>query len=308
VAKGDTIWNLEFPSWCDVLTIGGYRFERIDGYEEALKSLHRTVAVSYEFQLDVGTGGHAQTAVVHRPAKECGAVLDWQEKDATELDDILLLLTLLTSRDVFCSPREINGAVTCDPRIHQYGHVLRTALPRTMKSVDPAPNRCWIGLEEGLNAVHDLVRDPEWRAKHGGGYFLFLLRQAVLARTIESAFIQYWTILEHLFAVLHGPWMSDRQIQQLEACDKMCFFLVEYALASEIEEKGRQRIRELVRTRNRLVHNGRFPEKSTANADAVLFTELAEFVVAKILGLAPTELFNTMERFEKFLTRAGEGG
>jgi len=69
--------------------------------------------------------------------------------------------------------------------------------------------------------------------------------------------------------------------------------------------------------RNKLIHFGHFP-RSSENApkhepsdssgqgwlyDAILFIELTEFIITKTLGLSPSNVLNTMEKFEDFLER-----
>lgn len=118
---------------------------------------------------------------------------------------------------------------------------------------------------------------------------------------LESSYTQCWTIWEHLFSILNNSWLSDDQIQKISAAEKISFILVRYALAGEIDNGSRNKIRTLVNIRNRLIHFGKFPEHGSVYEDAVLFIRLTEFVIAKILGLSPANLFNTVENLEKFL-------
>jgi hypothetical protein len=46
------IFNLEFPSWCQEMTIFGYKFSRIDDYRNRLADLQHFVTVSDEFTIE----------------------------------------------------------------------------------------------------------------------------------------------------------------------------------------------------------------------------------------------------------------
>jgi hypothetical protein len=118
---------------------------------------------------------------------------------------------------------------------------------------------------------------------------------------LESSFVQCWTIWEHLFAILNRNWLSKKQIHRLPAAEKIAFLLVEYALIDEMDNYSKARIESLAEIRNRLVHFGRFPERGSVHDDAVLFIRITEFIIAKILGLLPSNVFNTVEKLEDFL-------
>ena len=69
----------------------------------------------------------------------------------------------------------------------------------------------------------------------------------------------------------------------------------------EVDAPSKRRIETLAEIRNRLIHYGRFPERDSVWADADLFIRLTEFVITRILGLNPSNLFNTVEKLEDFL-------
>jgi hypothetical protein len=121
---------------------------------------------------------------------------------------------------------------------------------------------------------------------------------------LEAAFIQCWTIWEHLFSILNQSWLSKKRIRLLSATEKISYLLVKYALRDEITEAERKRFESLAEIRNRLVHFGRFPERGSVHDDAILFTRLTEFIIARILDLSPSNVLNTMERLEDFLRSA----
>jgi len=158
-----------------------------------------------------------------------------------------------------------------------------------------------IGREEGLNAVYHLMRTDEWLSKYGRGHFVFLAKHAFGQHSVDSAFIQCWTIWEHLFAIMNRRWLLPKHARRLDSAEKIAFILTEFALRQEVDPGSRRRIESLAEIRNTLVHTGRVPERTTVYDDAWLFVRLTEFVIAKILGLVPSNLFNTVERLEQFL-------
>jgi len=298
------IYNLEFPSWCPEITIFGYRFSRVDDYQSRLASLQHLIAVHSEFTIHPYTGGHAITAYVDLPEPEEKAVIGQVGSASTALNDILLLLSLFTWRDVFTADtsngRSVN-IVTADPRMYGIGRVLRCSIPYKAQMIDP-PYAYDIGFEEGLNKVYELIRGEEWQRKYQRGFFLLLAQQAFRRQPLETVFIQCWTIWEHLFAVLNSNWLSSKQISQLSSFEKIAFLLVKYTFKSEIDDSARKRIKPLAEIRNRLIHFGRFPDNAVRD-DAVLFTELTEFLIAKILGLSPYDALDTMKKLEDFLKK-----
>lgn len=295
---------MEFPSRCPAMTIFGYRFTRVEDYRDRIARLQQLVTRYSEFEIRANTGEHAITAYVDLPEHEEKAVLEWADSSNTALSDILLLLSLFTGRDVFVvdstSGDSSDDVIVADPRVYQWGGVLICSIPYKKQPIDPDFGYD-IGFEEGLNQVYTLIRSEEWQRKYQRGFFLFLAWQAFRCQSLEAAFIQCWTIWEHLFTVLNRSWLSSKQIRQLSSSEKIAFLLVEYALRDQIDDSARKRIRSLAEIRNRLIHFGRFPEHGSVHDDAVLFIRLTEFVIAKILSLSPSDVFNTMEKLEDFL-------
>ena len=288
------------------MTLYGYRFIRIDNYRDRVTRLQHLVTSQSEFAISANTGEHAVTALVELPEHEETAVLEWANGDNTALDDVLLLLSIFTGRDVFAveDRDSTTGVMLDDPRQYQWGGVLMCSIP--YKEQPPEDPETWeygydIGREEGLNQIYALMRSDEWQRKYERGYFLFLAKQAFHRQVLESTFSQCWTIWEHLFAIHNRNWLSAKQIRQLDSSEKIAFILTEYALKDEIDDTSRKRINSLAEIRNRLVHFGKFPERGSVHDDAILFIRLTEFAIAKILGLSPSNVFNTMEKLEEFL-------
>ena len=260
-----------------------------------------------EFETRANTGKHVVTAYVEIPEHEEAAILAWADGNSTALSDILLLLSIFTCRDVFevedGNDESKVGVILADSRIYQWGGVLRCSIPYQGRPIKPHPYEYNIGFEKGLNQIYALMRSEDWQHKYQQGYFLLLARQAFKRQILESAFIQCWTIWEHLFTILNQNWLSGNQIHQLSSFEKIAFILVEYAIKKEIDNTARERIKSLAEIRNRLMHFGRFPERDSVYDDAILFIHLTEFVIAKILGLFPSNLDNTIEKLEEFFNR-----
>jgi hypothetical protein len=290
------------------MTLFGYRFTRADNYPEQVCRLQHLGTRYSEFQISANTGTHAITAYVEIPEHEKRAVLEWADNDASALSDILLLLSIFTQRDVFVvepqTSEDNEGVITADPRVYYGGGILRCSIPYREQPIESEPCGYNIGFEEGLNRTYALIRSEEWQRKYGHGYFLFLARMAFRRQPLEAAFVQCWTIWEHLFTILNQNWLSPRQIRQISAAAKISYILVEYTLRDDVSEADRTRIEALANLRNSLVHLGRFPDRGAVQDDAVLFTRLTEFVIARILGLAPSNVLNTMEGLERFLGNA----
>ena len=217
----------------------------------------------------------------------------------------MLLLSLFTKRDVFsadATERSVN-LITADPREYGMGGLLRCSIPYKNKPIpDDEPDGYDISFEEGINQVYLLVRSEDWQRKYQSGHFLLLARQAFRRQPLETVFIQCWTIWEHLFCILNSNWLSSRQTRQISSFEKIAFLLVTYTLKNEIDDSARGQIKALAEIRNRLIHFGYFPDNAIQD-DAVMFTELTEFVIAKILGLSPSEASDTSAKLEDFLKK-----
>ena len=301
------IYNFEFPLRCSEVSLFEYRFVRVQNYEQQLQRLQNLNNVHKEFNITANTGEHAITAYVNLPEKEHGAALEWAGNGNTALMDVLLLLSLFTGRDVFAGePGDENshtmntGVLNRDSRVYRFGGSLSASISYKPKTIGEGVVQN-VGFEEELNRIYLLIRSKEWQEKYRGGYFLFLARQAFHCQTLEASFIQSWTIWEHLFAIFNQSWLSKRQIHDLSSAEKISFLLVEYALRDEIDDTSRSRIAGLAEIRNRLIHFGRFPDRDKVHDDAVLFIRLTEFILTKILGLSPSNVFDTMEKLEKYL-------
>jgi hypothetical protein len=305
------VYNLEFRSWCEEMTIAGYRFVRVAEYPEQLQGLHHRITFHSEFGVKAATGGHRITARVFPPETEDRAVLPWKDDRATALEDVLMLLSIFTGRNVFVCRNEVMNApvsvVVADPRDDLWGGVIRGSIPYE-RAPGPTKNdgvpHGDVGLETHLNQVYQWMSTAEWRETYRDGHYLLLFRNALQQRSLESAFPQCWTIWEHLFSVLNDRWMTKRTIENTNATEKIAFLLVRFGVRDRLQDKEQSRLRSLAAIRNRLVHLGRFPESGTCFDDAVLFVYMTEWMVARTLNLLPSEALNTLERFEAFIKNA----
>jgi len=300
------VYNLELPSGCHEMTIYEYRFSRVEDYVQKINRLQQPVNISSEFRIKANTGRHTVTAYVDLPDVEREAVFEWYGNKATALDDILLLLSVFRSRDVFLGSEEATDdnelIIRQDPRVYLYGGSLSCSVLYKRGEKGSEQNYpCNVGFQEAMNKIYSLIRTEKWLKKYRNGYFIILARNAFRQQSLESSFIQAWTIWEHLFAVLNGHWLSKERLRQVSSVEKVSFLLVQYALKDEIDNASRKRIEVLAEIRNRLIHFGRFPARDKVSQDAHLFILLTEFIIAKILELEPSNVFNTVEKLEDFL-------
>lgn len=315
------IFNLEFPPYVEKLKIGDYVLKRVENYPEAFGGMMCLVDSSgSEFSTQRKTGSHQITATVKIPNKEKKSVLPWEDKNLTQLDDILFLLTIFTGRNVFKKDWKDgeNIVISQDHRLHHYGGQLHLSLShdwvfknkitgkiKTEAEIGSTPifdwNKINIGFEKSLNQVLKTISSREWHEEYESGYFLFLFRSAVQRQIIETTFISCWTIWEHIFAIKNRKWLDDKSIEQMSGDKKISFIFNEYFLKN-IDEPARKNIQRINKTRNRLVHFG----KKTGQVDVKemdMFIRLTEQLLAIVLGLSPSNIFNSLEVLNKFLTK-----
>lgn len=313
------IYNLEFPSYITEFKVGDYIFKRVPEYSEAFGGLQHLVnSVGSEFSTKVQTGSHQITATVQLPDDEKSAVFPWGEENAKQILDVLLLLSLFTGRNVFAKTweGEDGKAIMADHRQHQWGGQLILSLKyETMlkhketgelkTEAEAGLNSAFdydpvdIGFEKGLNHVLSLILSEEWQKKYSNGYFLFLFRQAIQRQILETSFILCWSIWEHVFTLHNKKWLNKKTIETMSGYEKISFILSEYFLVS-LDDKSKKEIERLAKTRNRIIHFGMKDEK-TDFKEMELFVRLTEQLMAIILGLQPSNVFNSTEKLKEFL-------
>lgn len=315
------IYNLQFEPYINEYIIGNYKFKRIENYKESFDKLMQLVNSSgSEFKTKVQTGNHQITAFVEIPHTEKSSVLPWGDKKTTQLDDILFLFSLFTGRNVFKNDwnDKEETAILQDHRLHHYGGQLICSIKyesrwknkntneiKTKEEIAGVPlfdyHQINIGFEKTINNILALISSKKWQQEYEGGYFLFLFKSAIQRQIIETSFILCWTIWEHIFAIKNRAWLSDNSIEKMSGSEKINFILNKYFL-KEINDKTRQNIARINKTRNRLIHFG----KKTENVDIEemnLFIRLTEQLMAIILNLTPSNIFNSFEHLDKFLKK-----
>lgn len=313
------VYNLEFYSECSEMTIFGYRFTRVDDYQDRLASLQHLIIEHSEFEIHVNTGKHAVTAYVEIPKREKKAALAWADgSNATTLTDILLLLSIFTRRDVFAVDSAIDDGtdkvIIADPRVYPCGGVLGDSIPYEKRLIDPTDplSGYHIAFEKCLNQIYKLIRTEEWKDRYERGYFLFLAQQAFRSRSPDIAFTLCWVIWEHLFVILNREWLPEDRLRRIHPSDKVAFLFVKYEIKDNITKKNREQIKKWKEIRNKLVHAGRFPKVDPKNSakhsseydsvydDVISFIRFTEFIIAKILKLSPSHALNT-KKMDEFL-------
>ncbi|MFA7245015.1 MAG: HEPN domain-containing protein [Candidatus Magasanikbacteria bacterium] len=315
------IFNLEFPNYTEDIKISDYIFSRVKNYEKAHENMMWLVNSSgSEFKSQIKNGSHQITAVAKIPEKEKKNVLPFGTKNLKQIDDILFLLTIFTDRNVFQKNWADNRdtVIITDHRIHQYGGQLRCSIKyepmwkeiksgklKTEKDIKGKP--IWnyehidVGFEKTINKVLDLISSKKWQDEYEGGYFLFLFKSAIQRQIIETSFISCWTIWEHIFAIKNRKWLDNKTIGQMSGDKKIAFILNEYFL-KEINDIARKNIQKINKTRNRLVHFGKKTEQIDYK-EMEMFIRLTEQLIATILELSPSNIFNSFEALDSFLKK-----
>ncbi len=211
------VYNLEFRSWSGEIKIAGYHCKRASDYRTQVQNLHHQINIHSEFSIKPNTGTHCITASVQPPQLEPPAVLPWTPSQPTALDDITLLLSIFTTRHVFAwrhdSSEKSQRVIVAESRQFPWGGLIATSIPYVSSSPPHSkeyPHGGDVGLEVHLNQVWQLMNSDGWREKYRSSFYLILFRSAIQQSSIESAFIQCWTIWEHLFSILNESWMTQK--------------------------------------------------------------------------------------------------
>jgi hypothetical protein len=296
------VYNLEFQWPDEKMRIGPYVFVPAEDYQERYLELQHLVAVhgGHHGSIKPCTGSHQITGTVVCPEEQRVAALGWGHKAPTELDDILLLLSMFTLRKVFVLDAEDRGeALIADPRLFHYGGGLRLSLPKATRPDPLEGDEYSVDLANGLSDVNETIRSEDWQSTYGKGHFLFLFGSACHRQIIETSFLLSWTIWEHLFRLHNEHWISQRSIRSVNAREKIRYVLTRYGLVDQITQDDTNNVDRLTLVRHRLSHDGSFAQADDARA-ADLFIRLTELVVAKTLGLEPSEVFSPKERWDRF--------
>ena len=325
------VYNLVFPDYVDEMEIFGYKFNRVKNYPEELQKLqHRYPGSIKEFKIVACSGTNAITTKVIVPENEEDSVLPW-ESPKKAIHDILLLLSLLTLREVFLDEPG-NGICVANPNIFEFGNVLEACIP-TKKNIKNG--RKIRDIEKTTNDIYSQIRNDEWLQKYGNGFFLLLLKSALGIYLLESKFLFCWTIWEHLFYLLNKGWLKDDEIHKFKNSSKISYVFDYYQFLNNINCDWPKAAEIFNKTRMRLVHSGKFdepkkdtknhnknpilyyykcfdslPDEESSNAvhkndkskdDAIMFVYLTELLAAKILGLEFKDICNVLSNLKKRL-------
>jgi len=295
------VYNLKFEWAGEMMEIPPYVFVPVDDYCDRYRKLQHLVDVGggYCGSTKAVTGQHQVTGSVLLPDNEPPAALAWGHPDPTGLDDILLLLSIFTGRKVFAlDPNVDDGPIIADPREFQYGGGVGLSLGQVSRpgefGLDYARN-----LSAGTSEVLALIGSDAWRSAYGEGKFLFLFLAACQRQISESSFLLCWAIWEHLFRLRNEHWLSRGSLRRMDTREKIHFLLTEYGVRGKISSDDAKSVDRMARIRHALVHDAGFEKDEDAGA-ADLFVRLTEYIIAKVLGLEPSEVFSPRERFERY--------
>lgn len=294
------VYNLRFE-WPDApMSIGPYTFIPKEDYVERYRQLPHAVDSlgRPEGVVLACNGTHVATGFVLLPDEERAPALSWAREDATELDDILLLLSLFTQRRVLIFEEEDTQGIIADPREFHYGGTLPLSLAQIQRSTGRETEYTQ-AISSGVAEVDERIRSDEWQDTYCGGHFLFLFLAACHRQIVETSFLLCWTIWEHLFRLRNEHWVSRRTLKDMNVREKVRFILTEYGLRDKISKQDEKSVNRLTLVRHRLTHDGTF-EKSDDTKAVDLFIRLTEFVIARILGFEPSDIFSPSERLDRF--------
>jgi len=301
------VCNLEFQWPGESMVIGPYTFVPVEDYRERFLALQHLVSGSggRNGKVEACTGSHQITGVVHCPDEENPAALGWGHDAPTELDDILLLLSMCTRRKVFVldSEETEEPVIIADHRMFHYGGGLRLSLGQVKRTDESGHEKYSIDLEDGLTKVNHLIRSSTWRSTYGQGGFLHLFAAACHRQALETSFVTCWTIWEHLYSLLNATKNKTKnktKIRRISARKKIVYILKHYGVKQSVPAAHEEKLKELVGIRNTLVHHGQFSSGESQEV-ADIFIRLTEIILASVLGLDPSNVFSAEERFDRFL-------
>lgn len=296
------VFNLQFPENVFELNISGYKFIRVKEYKERFNKLHHTSAVcGGEFSHEVNIGSHQITATVESPDNESMSKLPWESANkVTKLQDVLLLLTLFTERNVFVCDNDILP-ISADPRCHFIGggtgefrsfinheykwKNIKTGIIIDKLTKESGQKNNWhsidFGFEKTVNQTLNLIHSDDWQKTFDKGYFLFLFKEVMGQIYITTAFLICWTICEHLFALHNNNWLSEDEVHKMNGETKIKFIFQKYN-PDFLHKK--EEFTKIVRTRNRLIHFGKIPI-NTDLKEMRTFINFTQEIIAKILNL-----------------------
>lgn len=306
------VYNLEFPTGIQQLRICGYVFDAVKNYTEVFALMPNYAVIQI-------TGSHQITADITIPDKEEAAILPFENKKLTRLNDVLIFLSIFTGRNVFIKDWDGEKPITADYRPHTaFGGQLRLSInldskykiKATGEIIDPETtgqipvwDMEWVelGFDVAIENIIKHISTEEWREKYDDGYFIFTYRDMVQWQIIEKSFLTAWTIWESLFSIENRKWLSEKDLRDTKSEVKISYILHKY-LEINLDSKQRNNIQLLVSARNRLVHFGKMSD-AVKIPEMKMFIQTTDQIIAVILGLAPNNTLNSREHLTAFLNK-----
>jgi hypothetical protein len=217
----------------------------------------------------------------------------YSQKNKTVLDDICLILSLITSFDVQYTDGKSKTLLQIDPRKFNLDSLNLSILIFYKGN----------SYSKIIRQILKTIRNDEWLTKYNNGSPLLLMKEAMKKQNRESQFLNCWIVWEHLFYILNRNWISTETLKhKISAKDKISFILTHFGFKNSINRNEHTNIQKLANIRNQIVHKGVHPEFHSFPKEYWLFFELTQFVITKILNIDPyDEIYNSFDKFEAFL-------
>ena len=119
---------------------------------------------------------------------------------------------------------------------------------------------------------------------------------------IEPTFVLCWTVWEHLYSTINPKALSTKQLELLEGKQKITYFFVKY-FGLKLNKGSHNELLRITKARNTLLHRGKKPS-DVDYGEMTLFIQATACLISKILGLTPSNVFNTNEKLARFLKLA----
>ncbi len=217
----------------------------------------------------------------------------YTDKNKIVLDDICLILSLMTSYDVQYSNSISTTLTQIDPRKFNLDS-LNLSILYFYKTNN---------YSKIIKNILKTIRKDDWLNKYNNGSPLLLMKEAMKKQNRESQFLNCWIVWEHLFYLLNKNWISEETLKhKITAKDKISFILTHFGFKDNTTKKEHKNIQILANLRNQIVHKGIQPEFHSYPKEYWLFFELTQYIIAKILNIEPyDEIFKSFDKFKEFL-------
>lgn len=222
---------------------------------------------------------------VIRKQKEKPSVL-YDKK--TELDDICLLLSLFFGYDIYSS-NTTNRSTYTDCRHFPFN------------SISDCISATYSGISyyRAIKKILSIIKRSAWLSQYNNGSHLKLLKEAMKEQSRESQYMNFFIIWEHLFYLHNNSWMTINQMKRISAKEKLSYLLINYDFNYNKDQI--EKLQELVKIRNTILHDGIVPEFGTYPKEVWLFYDLTQFLVAKTLNLKIESILKSEKGITKFL-------